>query len=283
MAARRSVTPAAKPKRSGESPRAVALPPIELASSSPGSATGGLPPAGHHLETVEGRRERHRRETFERLVRAAREIMFNRGFSDITVQDITDAADVGKGTFFNYFRSKEHIVTRVQEYNRRGLKRAVDELRSSERSPVEALTDILLWLLCPSGGDWLTYQGNTMRALALHADVRLYFSPELKSNLRVYEELIETAHRQGRIRTDLPTADLAMVTQTYIAGLTVLLWIHGISPTPALVGDLANKYFALIAPAATPDTTPRPRRRAHRARRDRPRSRAARRRRPRKR
>ena len=65
---------------------------------------------------AEGRRERHRRETFERLVNAAREIMFSRGLADMTVQDITEAADVGKGTFFNYFQSKEHVVSRVQEF-----------------------------------------------------------------------------------------------------------------------------------------------------------------------
>jgi len=33
-----------------------------------------------------------------------------RGFHNTTVEDITNAADVGKGTFFNYFPSKEHIL-----------------------------------------------------------------------------------------------------------------------------------------------------------------------------
>src|SRR6266852_8912713 len=41
-------------------------------------------------ETREGRRERHRRETFERLVAASREILFSRELDQVTVQDITE-------------------------------------------------------------------------------------------------------------------------------------------------------------------------------------------------
>lgn len=207
---------------------------------------------------TESRRERHRRETFERLVRAARAIMFSRGFNDITVQDITEAADVGKGTFFNYFRSKEHIVTRVQEYNRRGLLVALDRVRSGDQTPQAALTDVITWLMCPTGGDWLTYQSNTMRALALHAEVRAYFSPELRSNLNVYTQIMEVAQQQGNVRTDIPAAELASVTQTFLAGTTVLFWIHGVVPTPAIVADLCSKFFKTLEVGAMPAATAAP-------------------------
>ena len=50
-----------------------------------------------------GRRERRRLETRDRLYRAALELFGERGFLETTVEDITEAADVGKGTFFNYF------------------------------------------------------------------------------------------------------------------------------------------------------------------------------------
>ena len=33
-----------------------------------------------------------------------------RGFMETTVEDVTEAADVGKGTFFNYFPTKEHVL-----------------------------------------------------------------------------------------------------------------------------------------------------------------------------
>lgn len=223
----------------------------------------------HAVEAVEGRRERHRRETFERLVRAAREIMFNRGFNEITVQDITDAADVGKGTFFNYFRSKEHVVSRVQEFNRRHLQTAVEQVRDGHQAPIDALTAMLLSQLCPSDGQWLTYQSNTMRALALHPDVRLMYTPELQKGLEAHEALIEAAQQNGSVRGDVPAADIAMITQTYFAGLTVLFWISGITPTPALVADRVKKLYKMLEPALSPPTSKprRPKPRAVQARR----------------
>ncbi|HEX2776577.1 MAG TPA: helix-turn-helix domain-containing protein, partial [Candidatus Acidoferrales bacterium] len=45
------------------------------------------------------RRERRRLETRERIYRAALQIFAERGYLETTVEDITEAADVGKGTF----------------------------------------------------------------------------------------------------------------------------------------------------------------------------------------
>lgn len=47
------------------------------------------------------------KEYLNRLVVAARDLMAGQGLDNATVQDVTDAADVGKGTFFSYFRSKQ--------------------------------------------------------------------------------------------------------------------------------------------------------------------------------
>lgn len=202
--------------------------------------------------TPEGRRERHRRETFERLVKAAREIMFSRGFNDITVQDITDAADVGKGTFFNYFRSKEHVVSRVQEYNRRSVDRAVEQVRSAHATPQDALASILMASLCPVGGEWLTYQTNTMRAIALNSEVRGLVSQEMMKTRQSHETLIALSQGQGTIRSDISAADLALVQQTFLAGLTVALWIHNTVPTTELVADLTRRFCAVLQAPATP-------------------------------
>src|ERR1035437_3948498 len=57
-----------------------------------------------------GRRQRRAAETRLRLFRCALQLFAERGFPNVTVEDITEAADVGKGTFFNYFQSKEHVL-----------------------------------------------------------------------------------------------------------------------------------------------------------------------------
>ncbi len=52
-----------------------------------------------------GRRQRRAAETRVRLFRCALQLFAERGFPNVTVEDITEAADVGKGTFLNYFES----------------------------------------------------------------------------------------------------------------------------------------------------------------------------------
>ena len=67
--------------------------------------------AAHHAALPHaGRRERHRTEIRERLFRSALRLFAERGYLETTVEDITEAADVGKGTFFNYFQTTKHVL-----------------------------------------------------------------------------------------------------------------------------------------------------------------------------
>src|SRR6201993_4432714 len=75
------------------------------------------------------RRTRRSAETRERLFHAAMRIFAEKGFAEATVEDITNAADVGKGTFFNYFPSKEHILIAFSDMQLSKLQSTVDQMR----------------------------------------------------------------------------------------------------------------------------------------------------------
>ncbi|MBB5575107.1 MULTISPECIES: TetR family transcriptional regulator [Rhizobium] len=66
-------------------------------------------------EVKEGRRERKRRQTRERIEAAALSLFLARGFDGTTIEDITEAADVSKRSFFDYFPSKEEVVFAWQD------------------------------------------------------------------------------------------------------------------------------------------------------------------------
>ena len=57
-----------------------------------------------------GRRERGKADRRRRLFDAAMRLYVQRGFDAVTVEQITAAADVAKGTFFNYFPTKTHVL-----------------------------------------------------------------------------------------------------------------------------------------------------------------------------
>lgn len=58
----------------------------------------------------QSRAARQRMWTRERLTEAARRVIARKGIDDTTIADITSEADVGIGSFYNHFKSKEDLV-----------------------------------------------------------------------------------------------------------------------------------------------------------------------------
>lgn len=56
------------------------------------------------------RRERRHHATRQAIFQAAMRMFSERGFDAPTIDEIAVAADIGKGTFYNYFASKEEIL-----------------------------------------------------------------------------------------------------------------------------------------------------------------------------
>src|SRR5712672_2440590 len=99
--------------------------------------------AAFHPSTSKlGRRQRRSSEIRERLFRAALDLFANKGFLETTVEDITEAADVGKGTFFNYFPSKDHILIAFGEMQLAKLEASIEEARRSSVPMTEFLRSL---------------------------------------------------------------------------------------------------------------------------------------------
>ena len=80
------------------------------------------------------RAERRRLRTRAALLAAAREVFASQGVGAVTIQDITEAADVAKGSFYNHFDSKDAIVRAVVEEILAELGAALDVLSGPLRA-----------------------------------------------------------------------------------------------------------------------------------------------------
>ena len=85
-----------------------------------------------------GRRERKKAATRQALSEAAMRLFLERGFDNVTVRQIAEAADVSTTTLMNYFPTKEALVFDLEDELERSLVSAVAE-RPPEVSVLAAL------------------------------------------------------------------------------------------------------------------------------------------------
>lgn len=81
--------------------------------------------------TGETRTSRRHARSFDNLVRSGLSVISQRGLYETTVEHITEAADLGKGTFYAHFSSKDDLVHHLVQHG-------FDELISAGRANVSA-------------------------------------------------------------------------------------------------------------------------------------------------
>ncbi|MCP4005916.1 MAG: helix-turn-helix transcriptional regulator [bacterium] len=79
------------------------------------------------------RADRRRLRTRTAVLTAARQVFASQGVGATTIQDITDLADVAKGSFYNHFDSKEACLEAVVEKTLAELVRRLDVLSEPMR------------------------------------------------------------------------------------------------------------------------------------------------------
>lgn len=85
------------------------------------------------------RMSRQREKTYKRLVNAALTVMAEKGPDAATINDITEAADVGFGSFYNHFSSKEEILAAAIEELLERLGAQIDGTVAAIPDPLEGL------------------------------------------------------------------------------------------------------------------------------------------------
>ncbi|MGD0428128.1 MAG: TetR family transcriptional regulator [Candidatus Acidiferrales bacterium] len=194
-----------------------------------------------------GRRERHRTETRDRLYRAALALFAERGFLETTVEDITEAADVGKGTFFNYFPTKEHILAEFGGQRTAAVERTLQQARAT-KGPV---LDVFRQLVGDAVGQ-ADKSAALLRAIfAAHASctsVREELVKRVHIGRRILAQIFLLAQQRGEIRRDISAMDLARMTQRIFMGVT-MSW--AIKPESTL-RKTSEEVWDLIRPSLLP-------------------------------
>jgi AcrR family transcriptional regulator len=126
----------------------------------------------------EPRGARRKRETRDKLLDAAFRLMAERGMDAVAINEITEAADVGFGSFYNHFESKEAIYAAVMDAVFENFGDALDRLVQDVDDPAEVIAisvrhTILRARREPLWGRFLVREGFSARVLSRGLGVRL--------------------------------------------------------------------------------------------------------------
>jgi AcrR family transcriptional regulator len=179
-------------------------------SSSPDSSSRRAP-----------RRERRKAETYERLLRAALRLFAARGLEGTTVEQITEAADVGKGTFFNYFPTKEHILLAFGDTRVQKIRAALDEARTGTKPTWQVLRR-----LAHSLAEEASHSPGLLRSILVapltREPVREFMAGKLEDGRGLLAEIFQFGQDRGELRADLTAAHMARGFQQAVFGALVL-------------------------------------------------------------
>jgi TetR/AcrR family transcriptional regulator, cholesterol catabolism regulator len=171
------------------------------------------------------RRERKKRETRQRLMEAALELFHEHGYDATTVEQIAEAADVAKGTFFNYFATKEAILPAIAAR----LLQQLEEMLSSERgAPASPVARIKLALRLMAE-DPLCEAKLARRLFTAVMRRRDAHPGHALRNLLT--EQVRQAQAAGEVRADLDPVYLGNVISALFFQ-QLMMWHHGYRPAP---------------------------------------------------
>ena len=163
------------------------------------------------------------------------------------MEDITNAADVGKGTFFNYFPSKEHILIAFSDMQLGKLQDAVDNMRQTNQ-PMSAFLNALSVRMTEEPAR----SPDVVRAILLanlsNSSVRSIVQEKHTRAENLIMQLMQIGQDRGEFRRDLPARELAQVFRQTTFG-TLLIWsLFGDDSLPKRINTALNVLWMGLAP-----------------------------------
>jgi AcrR family transcriptional regulator len=201
---------------------------------------------GEAVPPATGRRQRRAAETRVRLFRCALQLFAERGFTSVTVEDITEAADVGKGTFFNYFESKDHVLGVMAEIQLGKVAEAL-ELAGDSGQSIHSVLQHLFQRAAEEPGRSPGLARALISSFLASEGVRTLIARNMQEGRRMIAEVVAAGQKRGEIDPQLKKEKVALqVLQTFMG--TVLLWsLHEQPPLKVWMEDSFQQFWRSLA------------------------------------
>lgn len=162
-----------------------------------------------------------------RIIATAMELFARHGIDQVTVEHIADVADLGKGTIYNYFQTKEDIVVAYMAEKETEVQAKIVRLAGS-RGPLESVLTEYLQLQFRMKRKYHQFFRIFLGQMFLHTTQFLPYMVQMQKpiddNLRA---LFLHLQQSGRLREDVSVPELILVFKTIHMGLSALWAVEG--------------------------------------------------------
>lgn len=194
----------------------------------------------NHIEPT--RRERKKEDTRRRILEVAIALFREKGFEATTVDEISEKADVGRATFFNYFPKKESVLAYLSESRLESLEERARELLASpgavREKIIESYLDAARFHEADPGFSRYIFDLMLKRA----------FKPthELEKRMNaINTSLILQGQEQGELRSELdPARAGAVLLSVYMT--TIMQWAMCDDDCIVRISDLRGELRSRI-------------------------------------
>lgn len=148
----------------------------------------------------------------EQLIDGGLQTLYRQGFNGCSIQDITEAAGVPKGSFYNHFASKEELALAALERFWEANEKRRTVLSDSSLDPVERLRlhfQLLSDALARAQFQHGCLIGNFSSEMALYAEVRNRLGDIYVTWTNRIASCIDEAAKAGRVCAKAPPASIA--------------------------------------------------------------------------
>ncbi|EKQ52521.1 MAG: transcriptional regulator [Methanobacterium sp. Maddingley MBC34] len=178
-------------------------------------------------------------DTKSRIMETAFKLFLQKGFADVSLNEIIRESDITTGGFYYHFDSKDTLLVEViKRYIFNYFSSVIEQIRDFEGTPEEKFRTVILNIV----GDDSTINETTQLVesaekidyrvlhLLLFEGVQKYdiiaehYTAFYYDLLDFNKEVINEGIAQGVIRDDIDITELALLVQTVMVG-TVIMWI----------------------------------------------------------
>jgi AcrR family transcriptional regulator len=179
------------------------------------------------MTQVVSRRERKKAATRSQILTTGVKLFLQHGLDAVTVDQIAEAADVGKGTIYNYFKTKEDVVVAFMADIESRVQAKLARLAATE-GPLEAILARFIENQFRLKKQYYQFARIFLAQMFIQTE---HFLPYMIEMQKVIDPQLEALflrlQKRGLVRADINLPQLMSAFKTMHLGLTALWAIEG--------------------------------------------------------